>query len=66
MKTAICVKDKTGHFTLLEDYEVIAKFEKFACIKSNAGYIWQLSDECDGYYGCVDANGNHVSFLIEA
>lgn len=64
MTTATCVIDRTGHFTALEDYKVHAHFGNRATVESDSGHLWNVRSESDGYYGCHDANGNHVSFYF--
>lgn len=59
----ICV-ETNGHFTLLEDYEI--NFDSYSItLLSDFGCYWFIYDQGDGYYGCVDANGKEVSFLVE-
>lgn len=62
MTTATCVK-ANNLFTLFNEYEFILG-EGRAYIVSDTGQLWTFYDEGDGYYGCTDINGKHVSFLV--
>lgn len=58
----ICVVERTGKFTLLDDYEIT----DINTVISNDGYVWYLHDQGDGYVGCSDGRGNEIlSFLLE-
>ena len=58
----ICVVERTGKFTLLDDYEI----SNTNTVISNDGYVWYLHDKGDGYVGCSDERGNEIlSFLLE-
>ena len=58
----ICVVEKTGKFTLLDDYEI----SNTNTVISNDGYVWYLHDQGYGYVGCSDERGNEIlSFLLE-
>lgn len=63
MITATCVKVNEV-FTLFNEYEYIL-VEDRAYIVSDTGQMWTFYDEGEGYYGCTDINGKHVSFLVE-
>lgn len=63
MITATCVKANEA-FTLFGEYE-FSLGDAHAYIVSDTGQMWTLYDEGDGYYGCTDINGKHVSFLTE-
>ena len=63
MNTATCVKANLV-FTLFNEYE-LSLVDDRAYIVSDTGQMWTLYDEGDGYYGCTDINGKHVSFLVE-
>lgn len=59
----ICVVERTGKFTLLDDYEISNTTNT---VISNDGYVWYLHDQGDGYVGCSDEHGNEIlSFLLE-
>lgn len=60
--TATCVKANEA-FTLFNEYEFIL-VESRAYIVSDTGQMWTFYGEGDGYYGCTDINGKHVSFLV--
>ncbi len=63
MITATCVKSNE-HFTLFNEYEFTLSAD-LCYIEADSGYTWTFRDEGDGYYGCTDINGKHVSFLVE-
>lgn len=63
MNTATCVIANAA-FTLLEDYP-FEDGEYSWHVLSDNGDWWVVHDEGDGYYGCIDINGKHVSFLVE-
>lgn len=64
MITATCVKTN-GSFTLLDEYEFkLDPINDQIEIVSDDGFAWKLHNEFDGYYGCNDAKGKHVSFLV--
>lgn len=59
----MCVVERTGKFTLLDDYEISNTKNT---VISNDGYVWYLHNQGDGYVGCSDEKGNEIlSFLIE-
>ena len=62
--TATCVK-ANSEFTLFAEYVFNIGFENIMYIISDAGIVWEFHDEGDGYYGCTDISGKHVSFLVE-
>lgn len=62
MSTATCVK-ANDVFTLFNEYE-FRLVGGCVYIVSDTGQLWTLYDEGDGYYGCTDINGKHVSFLV--
>lgn len=62
MITANCVKVNEV-FTLFNEYE-LSLVDNRAYIVSDTGQMWTFYDEGDGYYGCTDINGKHVSFLV--
>lgn len=59
----ICVK-ANEFFTPLEDYEINFHSDEITVL-SDDGCHWFVSYQGDGYYGCIDANGKEVSFLVE-
>lgn len=64
MITATCVKTN-GSFTLLDEYEFnYDPYDDSVSIISDDGHAWKFHNEYDGYFGCNDAKGKHVSFLI--
>ncbi|AHI60509.1 hypothetical protein AHP24_41 [Escherichia phage bV_EcoS_AHP24] len=64
MITANCVMTN-GSFTLLNEYEFkLDPINDQVEIVSDDGFAWKLHNEFDGYYGCNDAKGKHVSFLV--
>lgn len=60
--TATCVKANEV-FTLFNEYGFSLVYN-LAYIVSDTGQMWTFYDEGDGYYGCTDINGKHVSFLV--
>ncbi|EFM3254990.1 hypothetical protein DUZ51_10245 [Escherichia coli] len=57
---AICVVDRTGAFTLFDDYEI-----NDLTVKADNGDIWYLHDLGDGYVGCRNRSGGEVAFLVD-
>lgn len=64
MNTATCVKANEA-FTLFNEYEFMQEVIYTIYVVADNGDVWVLHDEGDGYYGCTDINGKHVSFLVE-
>lgn len=62
MNTATCVKANEA-FTLFGEYEFNQGVINMHIV-ADTGDVWVLHDEGDGYYGCTDINGKHVSFLV--
>lgn len=56
---AICVIDRTGAFTLFDDYEI-----KDLTVKADNGETWHLHYVEDGYVGCRSREGKEVLFLL--
>ncbi|ANP17872.1 TPA: hypothetical protein IBF34_001769 [Escherichia coli] len=56
----ICVVDRTGAFTLFDDYEI-----NDLTVKADNGEIWYLHDVGDGYVGCRSREGREVLFLLD-
>lgn len=61
--TATCIQANLV-FTLFNEYE-FTQVDDRAYIVSDTGQMWTLYDEGDGYCGCTDIDGKHVSFLVE-
>lgn len=63
--SATCVKANEV-FTLLEEYSFSYDhcWDTVHIAEDGGKHVWNLSNEGDGYYGCTDINGKHVSFLV--
>lgn len=62
--TCVCTN---GYFTLFSEYPIYVNYCRTDAIVviSDDGHPWFVNYQGDGYYGCVDANGKEVSFLVE-
>ena len=63
--TCVCTN---GSFTLFEEYEINFGDDFYSdkiVVMSDDGWNYIVDYQGDGYYGCVDANGKEVSFLVE-
>ena len=67
MITGTCVCTN-GSFTLFKEYGVALGdylYSDKIVVISDDGCNYIVDYQGDGYYGCVDANGKEVSFLVE-
>lgn len=62
-----CIRTN-GSFTLFDEYNIDFGDDLYSekiVVTSDDGWNYIIECQGDGYYGCVDANGKEVSFLVE-
>lgn len=63
--TCVCANES---FTLFDEYDITfgdGYYSENLVVTSDDLWIYVVYDQGDGYYGCVDANGKEVCFLVE-